>query len=759
MQPSAIDKGSVLQGQYVLHEAIGDARGAVHRATCLRTQKSVVVRFFRGSLPIADARLHEQLRTASRVRHPALAALEAFGVLDDGTHYLVSERASGEPLERWADKVGIPPLASAVELLHRVCVGLNAMHRNGLTHDAINPRNVFVTQDDSGSVPRLDGKLADVGVPAFMRAWPPRPTAAQFMAPEQLALALKPDGAAQAADPRMNVYSCGCLLYYLCTGGAPVQGRSLEELALAHVRGKLPPPSKINPQISPALDEVILNALAYDPAQRFGSVSELATALSRVRPARSASGVRPLSLPLESVEAQLPRDRRPTFDASFEERPTSESRAPNAITDRPPPPDPTVDVALPQDDPPQRPSVPRGSFSGPLPSAPPPPALPPRPRRRVSEPPAQVPITVLLDTPVAIERAATPAIVPEGEPTGSYLVAPHHMVTAEVQRVPVGLRWAAAAALVAAVTAGYWMLRTAPAATPSQATQVGAVSAEPEAESAPRAIAAQPARAPAQDMLRAVTAVRLPGEPALAAAGARAAEPVAPGPIARPVRARMVPPRPGFVRSASKPAPVESAAAVPPVEAQVEAAREHEPSAPEPPHAMPVPSIAPESEPQRAETQADPAPVTSPGGRSLALDSAKRDAASARAALAAERGASDSASDAPTARAPLAATPQIRELEVHGSLATSEVRRSIARTSPQLAACYARAARAAGRNGFGELQVAVEIDERGRARAPSARGAALPGLDRCVADVASRMAGHPPDTGTVKATWKVAFTP
>jgi hypothetical protein len=102
----------------------------------------------------------------------------------------------------------------------------------------------------------------------------------------------------------------------------------------------------------------------------------------------------------------------------------------------------------------------------------------------------------------------------------------------------------------------------------------------------------------------------------------------------------------------------------------------------------------------------------------------------------------------------------IRELTVRGSLATSEVRRAVERIRAQLAACYTRAAQAAGRNAFGELSVEVEIDERGRAHVPRASGGALPGLDACVAGAAAKIvSGRPPDTGTVKASWKVAFTP
>jgi hypothetical protein len=84
----------------------------------------------------------------------------------------------------------------------------------------------------------------------------------------------------------------------------------------------------------------------------------------------------------------------------------------------------------------------------------------------------------------------------------------------------------------------------------------------------------------------------------------------------------------------------------------------------------------------------------------------------------------------------------------------------VERINPLLAACYARAAQAAGKNQFGALTVEVEIDERGRARSPSAHGAKLPGLNECVAEAATKViSDRAPDTGTIHASFKVIFSP
>jgi hypothetical protein len=114
----------------------------------------------------------------------------------------------------------------------------------------------------------------------------------------------------------------------------------------------------------------------------------------------------------------------------------------------------------------------------------------------------------------------------------------------------------------------------------------------------------------------------------------------------------------------------------------------------------------------------------------------------------------------PSVPLPLTAKVKIDAIEVRGSLPKSQVRHAVERLSSQLRACYAQAAQAAGHNGFGELIVGVEIDERGRARSPRVQGAGLPHLDGCVTDAVQHLiTGRVPDTGIVTATWKIVFMP
>src|SRR5687767_5185272 len=117
MQASASAKGTIVQGEYVLLEPIGDADGDVHRARHIASERLVAVRLWRGDAASAGERILEMAQIASRVRHPALAALEAYGQLGDGTWFIISEYVEGEPLDQWADKTGIPPLATVIDVV------------------------------------------------------------------------------------------------------------------------------------------------------------------------------------------------------------------------------------------------------------------------------------------------------------------------------------------------------------------------------------------------------------------------------------------------------------------------------------------------------------------------------------------------------------------------------------------------------------------------------------------------------------------
>jgi serine/threonine-protein kinase len=766
MGVSSPEIGAVLLGGYVLEAKLGAATGHVYRARRQRDGKVVVARLFQPALPLMAADFLELAQTASRIRHPALASVEAYGRHGDRSCFIISEFVTGLKLDEWADEVGIPPMVQVIELVRHVCLGLQAAARSGLAHDSLNPRNVVVLKPSQGPGPRMPVKLLDLGVPAFLAPREPRAQAVRFMAPEQLlALASEDRSVAFRCTSTMNVYSCGCLLYYLCTGGPPYPGATVAELRAAHSAGRMAPPLRINPQISPAFNTLILRALALEPRERFATVGDLAEALASVIGTLSAHGKG--SHPPVSVQAALPvtsppepdDDEPPTFktvrppDAYVEAHVRSMEGDGARAMDRnraetlelgtmheddaqTMPPGPATDSDAPEAGPPI------GLFS----SAPPwrgrRSPTPPPPRRATSD--RATPLA-LFSEPAPSMRAPLNIIVAKAEPMTSLLVGPYDGSAVHRSRQwrkqGVGrVVWPlSAAACVVAYFVGRLFVADptpiasiepaasgtlTPPATPSSASNKQGAQAPQPTASADRGV--PPSRGEAD----------LPNT--------AAAQPAAQVAVIDRSRDRDRDRDRGRGRPAARSGGREGRSDLSNAEFVKDEVIEVRPS--EPALIVPVERDSGLPHGRQASVAAEKIVAPEPSSAKLAASSAP------------------SPTPRPSPRVepalPLQATVQIQGVAVRGSLPTSLVRRAVERIRPQLASCYSRAAHAAGHNGFGELSVEVQIDERGRARNPHANGAALPQLNACVADAASKLVSEKaPDTGTVNASWKVAFTP
>jgi serine/threonine-protein kinase len=738
MQAFAIGKDTLLQGEYRLLEMIGGTESRVYLAKREQRDGLAVARLWKPSAELLHAygaqalfeRALGQMRAATLLRHPVLAMVETCGVLDDGTLFMVSEQAEGTPLDTFVDRAGIPPLASVIDLAYRVCSALNAAHRNGLAHAALHPRSFIVRpHDEGGALARLQAKLIDFGAPTCMFPSPPSLHAARFMAPEQLELALKPPFDRGEPTVRMNVYGCGALLYYLCTGGPPLPGRSVEELLVAQAAHKVLPPSRINPQVIPALDAIILKALDPQPRARFANAAELANALISIRFERSSSGVRHRAVDGE----HKPRDRRVTVRASddvthvvdasegFDDPPTSKTTKPPPLprgSHTPPEPAfpserPTAQVHL-------RPELSAASL---LPLTPLPPSLPPPMPEEEITAETLLPTKAQLDAEVLVTAPRPPSAPPERP---AVLARPARKSIAPMHdffgHVPPGAVIAVAAVISLSII---YAVITQPSA--SDATIE--VTPLPPAAAPQKRAAPAPAPAPAPAEEAAAGAARV--EPAITEL-AHVAKPS--DPQQRDSRSRRSP-RAVETPSVRVPPSADEASAHDPIVPKPQLAAPPEPE----PEATPAPQVEEQAVPAEPARSAAPSAPAAPRSPITPLPEPARPAA-----------------PKPIAPLPDKANPRVSEVQVKGSLATSQVRRGIERIKGATESCY-RAALAARPSTIGELDVEVVFDERGRARSARVAGAAPSSLQRCVESASLRIAVPPPDTGTVTATWKVSL--
>jgi len=266
---SAIVPGSILRERYRLDSEIGrGGMGVVYRATDLELHREVAVKVLPNATSSLEGRqrLMREARAAAALNHPHIISVHDVGEAN-GAPFFVMELAQGPSLA----KARPAELSRIIDIASQLCAALEHAHANNIVHRDLKPDNVLLSSSLNGSV-----KLADLGLalPAdaarISRAGLIVGTAA-YMAPEQ--------ALGQPVDGRTDLYALGVLLYEMTTGRLPFIGDDPLSVVSQHVHASVVPPRVLRPDLPRALEAVILRLLAKDPAQRFATAAETATAL------------------------------------------------------------------------------------------------------------------------------------------------------------------------------------------------------------------------------------------------------------------------------------------------------------------------------------------------------------------------------------------------------------------------------------------------------------------------------------------------
>ena len=240
--------------------------------------------------PDLAARLCEEARLLARLRHENLVEVLDLGVTADGRPYFAMPLLRGRDLRDELTRARALSAEAALALAAQALDGLAAAHAAGLVHRDVKLENLFLQED--GTLKVLDFGVAKVLSSGDLgRTGPGAPPGTpRSMAPEQCA--------GQPVDARADLYAVGLVLYELCTGSGPFDELRGNDHALrfAHCDRWPAPPSQRSPHpIGPAVDAVILRALAKAPEDRFQTATEMAAALRGLLvippPPRSTFGV------------------------------------------------------------------------------------------------------------------------------------------------------------------------------------------------------------------------------------------------------------------------------------------------------------------------------------------------------------------------------------------------------------------------------------------------------------------------------------
>ncbi|MGZ8636834.1 MAG: Stk1 family PASTA domain-containing Ser/Thr kinase [Actinomycetota bacterium] len=218
-------------------------------------------------------RFRREAQAAARISNQNLVSVFDTGS-DDGVHFIVMEYVEGRTLAQFLTGGGRIMPDRAIDIAMDVCRALSAAHAQGVVHRDIKPGNIML--DDRGDV-----KVTDFGIARVVTT---AETVAQTAAVLGTASYLSPEQAqGQPVDGRTDIYSLGCVLFEMVTGRPPFLGDSPVAVASKQVLEQPTPPSRLNPDVSPDLDAVILRALAKNPENRYASADDLRADLERVR--------------------------------------------------------------------------------------------------------------------------------------------------------------------------------------------------------------------------------------------------------------------------------------------------------------------------------------------------------------------------------------------------------------------------------------------------------------------------------------------
>ena len=196
----------------------------------------------------------------------------------EGTYYIAMEYVAGRSLKTIVREEGPLDPARAIDLVVQILRGARFAHRRGVVHRDLKPHNVIL--DEEGRARVTDFGIARAGASDMTLTGSIMGTA-QYLSPEQ--------AQGYVVSGASDLYSIGVILYELLTGVVPFDGETAVAIAFKQVSAQARPPSEVNPSVPPALDAVVLRALAKDPAQRYADADEFIAALVREREALPAS--------------------------------------------------------------------------------------------------------------------------------------------------------------------------------------------------------------------------------------------------------------------------------------------------------------------------------------------------------------------------------------------------------------------------------------------------------------------------------------
>ena len=273
-----LSKGQKINDRYEIIKTIGEGGMAnVYLANDTILDRKVAIKVLRGDLSNDEKfirRFKREALSVSNLSHPNIVEVYDVGE-EDGNYYIVMEYIEGKTLKQLLQKRGALTLNEVIDIMTQLTDGLAHAHEAYIIHRDIKPQNIMI--EDNGLV-----KITDFGIAMALNSTQLTQTnsvmgSVHYLPPEQ--------ANGKGSTVKSDIYSLGILMYELLTGSVPFKRDTAVEIALKHMKEKIPSIRKQNPTIPQSVENIVLKATAKNPKNRYDNVrdmyKDLQTALQR----------------------------------------------------------------------------------------------------------------------------------------------------------------------------------------------------------------------------------------------------------------------------------------------------------------------------------------------------------------------------------------------------------------------------------------------------------------------------------------------
>lgn len=296
--------GKILDSRYEIIKKIGSGGMAdVYMAKDILLDRIVAVKILHSNFAEDNdfiVRFRHEAQSAGKLTHPNIVGIYDVGC-DGDIHYIVMEYVEGETLKQYIQSHPNIPIDTAVRIAISIGNALEEAHANGIIHCDIKPHNILLTTN--GKV-----KVTDFGIARAINSSTVIDKqsilgSVHYLSPEQ--------AAGDKITAKTDIYSLGIVLYEMLTHHLPFEGETAVSIALQHMQGDIPRPTKYNPAISPMLEECLLTALQRDPDKRYDSVSDFISELKIAQGFTTSIYNKPASHDFTALTRPLPTKQKP----------------------------------------------------------------------------------------------------------------------------------------------------------------------------------------------------------------------------------------------------------------------------------------------------------------------------------------------------------------------------------------------------------------------------------------------------------------